>query len=342
MDEGPYYHSLNIVLEGDRRKLSNLKSQHGSWQAAWQNSCRDKKSSTNPEKEWRKLIAFGVKLILNEETDYPALLKEIPDPPLALYVKGTLPRDGDPTIAIVGTRKATSDGLDIAKKFSGELTESGFKVVSGLALGIDAAAHRGCLEAGGQTVAVLGNGLASFYPRSNENLAKKILAQSGAVVSEYPPTAPVLPYRFLERNRIVSGLSRGTLIIEAPEESGSLVTARLAAEQNREVFVLPGSISHPNFAGSNQLIRGGAMLVANAQEILEAFGFGDENKSTAGKKFESEAERTVFKTLKGLATPASVDKIVEMTNLKTPDVLRALTFLALKNIVKETNGEYTL
>lgn len=216
--------------------------------------------------------------INQKDPAYPRLLKEIPNPPENLYLLGNLPEKDTQKIAIVGTRKATAEGKKLAKEIAKKLAERGIIIVSGLAMGIDTAAHEGaiaaCLPDGsqGKTIAVLANGLNSVYPAQNENLAKKILESDGALISEYPPETPSFPNQFLERNRIISGLSVATIIIEAPERSGSLATANWAAQQGREVFVFPGPANHSNFRGSHKLIRDGARLVASLEDILEDLG----------------------------------------------------------------------
>ncbi len=169
----------------------------------------------------------------------------------------------------MGTRKATSQGRFIAKEIAKKLSEMGMVIVSGLAMGIDTAAHEGALAGAGRTIAVLACGLDNIYPRQNENLAKKIIGTGGAVISEYPVGTEAFKNQFLERNRIVSGLCIATIVVEAPRESGALVTARLAAEQGREVFVFPGPTNHPNYHGSHKLIRDGARLVSSIDDILE-------------------------------------------------------------------------
>lgn len=340
MTEAIFYNALSILTESDYRKLERLKNQSGTWGKAWTNFPSAEKNRLDPETEWQKLDKPGVRLILQNEAEYPKLLKEIPQPPFGIYILGNLPSKEKIPLAIVGTRKATSDGKELTRKFSGEIAKRGFAIISGLALGIDAAAHEGCLEAKGLTVAVLGSGLDRFYPSTNERLAKKILESGGAIISEYPLSSPPLPYRFLERNRIVSGLSRGALVIEAPRESGALVTARYALDQNRDVFVIPGPISHPNYIGSNQLIRQGAALVTRSEEILEAFGIEAASEKSTAHNFETPEEKFIFETLVKLSSPATVDKIIEMTKLNAIVVNQTLTVLTIKNIVKETMGGY--
>ena len=211
-------------------------------------------------------------------SDFPSLLREIPDAPRKLYYLGA-PLGDEQKIAIVGTRKASLSGLGYAKKFATELAQAGLTIVSGLALGIDSAAHEGALAAGGKTIAVLACGLDTVYPPQNRKLAKKIIDSGGTLVSEYEPGQRAYPANFLARNRIVSGLSLGVLAVEAPERSGTLATCRFAVEQNRDVFVIPGALNNPNYVGSNALIKIGAALVTEPRDILEPLGLWDENKS---------------------------------------------------------------
>ncbi len=342
MHEEAYYHAINLALESDYRKLKKLRSVSLNWEEVWRHLPGIQKREHDPEKDWASLERSGIRLILQESKEYPPLLLETHDAPFGLYALGTSPLPDATAIAIVGTRKATTEGKELAKLFAKELTRAGFTIISGLALGIDAAAHAGCLEENGKTIAVLANGLDYFYPSTNETLAKKIIEKGGALISEYPPGAPPLPYRFLERNRIVAGLSKGVLVVEAPDKSGSLVTARLALEENRDVFVIPGPVSHPNFKGSHQLIRSGAELITRPEEILEAFGIETERKPTEEADLENEEEKIIFRALRELSRPATVDKIIELTKLSTSDANRTLTFLMLKNVVKETEGGYVL
>jgi len=212
----------------------------------------------------------GVHIIVAGTPGYPDLLGEIPDPPTVLYASGNLDALGLPCIAIVGTRRPTVYGLRIAEELGADLGERGLCVVSGLARGVDAAAHRGCLEKDGITIAVLGCGIDIIYPREHRQLAARI-AQKGLIISEFTPGTSPSPQNFPIRNRIVSGISFGTLVIEAGEQSGSLITARLAMEQNREVFAVPGNITSPLSLGPNFLIKEGAKLVQGWRDIVDEF-----------------------------------------------------------------------
>ncbi len=207
-------------------------------------------------------------LLTPDSPDYPCLLARIASPPPALFVEGMAAALALPQLAIVGSRSPTAIGRETATRFAAHLSRSGFAITSGLALGIDAAAHRGALDARGPTIAVLGGGLDRVYPVENASLAAAILAAGGAVVSEFPIGTPPLPSHFPRRNRIIAGLAVGTLVVEAALHSGSLITARLAADQGREVFAIPGSIHSPTARGCHRLIRDGAKLVETADDVL--------------------------------------------------------------------------
>jgi len=207
-------------------------------------------------------------LITLDDELYPPLLKQIPDPPLALFLAGRPELLVYPQLAIVGSRNATAGGLEHARDFAGTITRAGFGITSGLAAGVDSSAHQGCLDAGGLTIAVTGTGPDEIYPARNKALAHKIIEQ-GAMVTPFPPGTPPLPGNFPARNRIISGMSLGTLVVEAGLRSGSLITARLATEQGREVFAIPGSVHNPQARGCHRLIRDGARLVETADEVID-------------------------------------------------------------------------
>jgi DNA processing protein len=282
-----------------------------------------------------------MKLLLSDSKEYPALLREIPDPPKGIYVRGILSSDAF-AIGIVGTRRATPGGKTTAREFARALARAGIIIVSGLAFGIDAAAHEGCLEGGGKTIAVLAGGLDKVYPESNTRLAEKILAAGGAIVSEYPPGTPPYASNFLERNRIVSGLSKGVLIVEAPENSGALVTARRAARQNRDVFVVPGSIGHGNFKGSHALIRQGAELVTDPEEIFAAYSITKEQRAAREAAAASPEETLILKALRESSSALNVDKIIEATRLEPRIANQTISFLLVRNAIKELDTGYIM
>ena len=288
--------------------------------------------------------------ISRENSDYPNLLKEISNPPSKIYALADLPDEKKPRIAVVGTRKASLQGRSIAKEFAQKLSEQGMVIISGLAMGIDTAAHEGALAGNGQTIAVLACGLDNIYPRQNENLAKKIIETGGTIISEYPVGAPALPNQFLARNRIVSGLSIATIIIEAPRESGALVTARLAAEQGREVFVVPGPINHPNYYGSHKLIRDGARLITSVEDILEDLSeifnlqFSIYNQAPKPKldNIKDENQFLIIKVIQESGQPLTIDKIIELTKLEPQTVNQAIALLTVEGVVKEIEKGYTI
>lgn len=298
-------------------------------------------------------------LTLDDER-YPPMLKNIPDAPPVLYTLGQVEILKLPQIAIVGSRNPTHSGKDIAHDFAAYLTSMGLSVTSGMAMGIDAAAHQGALDsmkkspAGhGFTVAVTGTGLDRVYPAKHRDLAHNI-AENGVLVSEYAPGTPPLPGNFPRRNRIISGLSMGVLVVEAAVQSGSLITARLAIEQGREVFAVPGSIHHPLAKGCHVLIREGAKLVETAQHILEELGgfveMLNEKDPTTGLNKESRQSETdsVFhvddeykQVLKCIGfEPTSVDKVVERSGLTADAVCSMLLVLELQGYVTALSGGY--
>jgi len=224
--------------------------------------------AAEPRAELDRAAQYGVSLVARSSAEYPANLKELPDAPHLLYVRGALsPQDAN-TVAIVGSRKCTSYGQRVAARLAAGLVRGGYTVVSGLALGIDGAAHRGALEAGGRTVAVLANGLSSIYPPDHVGLADEV-AKSGALLSETPLLMEPQRGMFHARNRLISGLARAVVIIEANERSGALITARHAVEQGREVFAVPGNVDNPHSAGSLRLLRDGARLIRDADDLIE-------------------------------------------------------------------------
>ncbi len=211
----------------------------------------------------------NIEIISILDEDYPKDLKNIPDAPVILYIKGGL-NNSSLNIAVIGSRKASSYGLSTAKRISSQLASLGVTVISGMARGIDSAAHEGALEVSGQTVAVLGSGLLNIYPPENIKLAKQI-SQNGAVISEFSLRTPPLRENFPRRNRIVSGLSRGVVVVEAAQRSGALITADLALDQGRDVFAVPGEVDSPTSYGTNYLIKQGAKLIDSAEDVLEEY-----------------------------------------------------------------------
>ena len=266
-----YLNALNIVFANNFLKLFSLLSSGKSAKEIWDNLNLDQKRNINPLKEWQRLQEKKINFILKKDKKYPKLLKEIPQAPFSFYIKGKIP-EKMPLIAVVGTRKISSYGKIVTEKIVQELIKYNFVIVSGLAYGIDTIAHQSALKNQGKTVAILGSGINNIFPLTNQKLAEQI-TKNGALISEYSlNTYPLKPY-FPWRNRIISGLCLATIIIEAPERSGALITARFALEQNREVFAIPGSILNENSVGSHNLIKQGAKLVSQIEDILEELKF---------------------------------------------------------------------
>lgn len=289
-----------------------------------------------------------IQIIKKSEKDYPQILKEISNAPKQLYIRGELSKNNDLNFAIVGTRAATEYGKILAFKIAKELAEIGFTIVSGLALGIDTQAHLGALEGGkthiptGRTIAVLGSGIDddSIYPRENFKLAKRIIDSGGAIVSEYEPGIKAISWTFPERNRIVSGLSQGVLVVEAPEKSGALITANLALEQNREVFAIPGSIFSKNSLGTNNLIKNGAKMVTSVDDILEELNLTNLKITKEQEEIKNltNEEKQIFNII--IKEPAHIDKICEITKLSASRVMSIVSVLEIQGIIKNINGKF--
>jgi DNA processing protein len=287
----------------------------------------------------------GHELITLSDAGYPKLLSEISDPPLALWLAGDRPdRLRDPQLAIVGSRNASAGGIANARAFAQCLGQQGLTITSGLALGIDGAAHRGALDTLGGTLAVLGSGADVIYPRQHEDLARAIAAENGLIVSEYAPGTPPARYRFPERNRIIAGLSAGVLVVEAGRRSGSLITARLAAEYGREVFAIPGSIHNPLSRGCHFLIRQGATLVEDASQVLaELVALLDldaaEPRSRAPREppLDTAPEYAELLDIIGF-DPRGINDIVTESGLTAAEVSSMLLVLELRGQVEAMPG----
>lgn len=287
----------------------------------------------------------NIKVITFQDDSYPKLLSEIHNPPPVIYYKGNLNLKNNISLAIVGTRKYSSYGEQAASEIATGLARNNITIISGMALGVDSIAHHACLEADGKTIAVLGSGLdyKSIYPSSNRGLSERIIKSGGAIISEFPPETKPLKYHFPQRNRIISGLSMGTVVIEAGIKSGSLITAYLALDQNREVFALPGSIYSPNSQGTNKLIKQGAKPVTGIQDILDALNLtqATENIKTKEVVGETEEEKNIIKHLTYEAI--HVDELVRLTKLDTSTINSTLTIMEMKGMVKNLGGmQYVL
>lgn len=291
------------------------------------------------DKYWKNLENLGVQPLTIDDKEYPRRLREIVDPPTVLYIKGTLLSQDEVSIAVVGSRKITSYGQAVAQKISTELASAGVTIISGLALGVDAIAHRAALEVSGRTLAVIGSGINNIYPSSHKQLADSV-SRSGAVMSEYPLGYPAMPVNFPYRNRIVSGLSLGVVVIEGTEKSGTLLTAAHAAVQGRDVFAVPGPITSLNSAAPNLLIKQGAKLVTNVSDILEELDLKQKTQSIKQREVlpETEEEQKILSLLE--KEELSADTILRSVDLDAGSVMAALTTMELKGLVKNSGGVY--
>ncbi|PIY96846.1 MAG: DNA-protecting protein DprA [Candidatus Kerfeldbacteria bacterium CG_4_10_14_0_8_um_filter_42_10] len=353
MSDQIYWNAFNLIPEIGPVTFRKLLNKYLFLQEAWQSPLEELKTcgissktvakiaalrkSVDPIKEWEKLEKNGITVITLLDQAYPSLLKEIYDPPALLYIKGEIKKD-DLRLAIVGTRKASSYGQEAASELAGNLAKAGLIIVSGLALGIDALAHQATVQAKGKTIGVLACGLDLVYPRANYRLAEEILDTGGALISEYPLGTVALKHHFPIRNRIISGLSIGTLVIEAGEKSGALITARLALEQNREVFAVPGSIYNKNSEGPNNLIKMGARAVTKAEDILEPLNLKQLASSQEVRKIiaDTKEEELILKSLP--EEPIHIDQIVRNSGLSAPIVNSTLTLMEMKGKVRNLGG----
>lgn len=308
---------------------------------------RQAQHSAQPERDLWKLERMGAWLLTIQSDRYPPLLRPLPDAPPLLYVLGTIEPPDQQAVAVVGTRRPSDYGRRIAYQIAGELAEAGLTVVSGLGEGIDTAAHKGALDAGGRTFAVLGSGLDNLYPRSNKELARRI-AEKGALLTEFPLGTAPQPWHFPQRNRLISGMSFAVIVVEAPIHSGALITADWAAEQGREVFVVPGPIDQPTFEGNHRLLREGARVFTKVSDMLTELPMVSASLVSPPTPRPTSVRSSL--PLPDLPPPEAavwliltdewkhVDNIVQESHLPTPDVLAALTILELRGLAERGDG----
>ncbi len=298
----------------------------------------------DPEKELAKLERCGARILTYGDEAYPSPLREIHDPPILLFMRGKGIPVGLPFVAVVGSRNATHYGLKASERVGFGLGQSGVGVVSGLARGIDAAAHWGCLRGGGHTVGVLGTGIDVIYPRENERLFESV-RERGTLVSEFPPGTPPEPRNFPIRNRIISGMSKGVVVVEATKRSGSLITAGMALDQGREVFAVPGSIDSFKSTGTHSLLKQGARLVENSDDVLEELSMSARStpahdprrKETPPQREMDEIEQQIFDILE--MYPLHIDEIVRISKLDAGRILGVLMRLELEGMVDQLPGK---
>ncbi len=291
------------------------------------------------DREMEKIEQLGITVLTIDDDDYPRLLREIPAPPPVLFVNGSLTEADKVSIAIVGTRRATSYGREMARRIATELAEAGVTVVSGLARGIDSAAHQAAIDAGGRTIAVMASGVNVIYPAEHRQLAERISNQ-GALVSDYEPGRKPDAVNFPARNRIISGMTLGTVIVEAPTRSGALITTDFAADQGREVFVVPGNVLSSASEGSNRLLRDGARAVTSAADILDDLELGRRREQIAIQTAfpVSDAERRILALL--TAEPQHIDEIIVAANLTISEGAALLTQMELQGFVRNLGAQH--
>jgi DNA processing protein len=296
------------------------------------------RKTLTPEGTLGRLSALGISTLTLLDPDYPANLREVADPPPVLFVRGRLADSDATAVALVGTRRASPYGFAAADRLARDLASAGVTIVSGLARGVDTAAHAAALDAGGRTIGVLGNGLDQVYPAENRRLASRVVdGDRGALVSEFAPGVPPDAANFPRRNRIISGMSTATVIVEAGERSGALITADFALEQGRDVLAVPGSIFNPNSVGTNELLKQGATPVTSAEDVLRALG--NVSSSTPVEEVAHELptlsahQTVVYEALSG--EPRNIDELIRAAGLRAGEVSAALTMLELTGLARQ-------
>ena len=352
-----YLNALNLIQGLGPQKMKRLLDFFGNSENIWKANFEEliksgirenlaeniieKKKSIDPDAEWEKLERENIKIVALKDENYPQLLQEIPNPPYIIYMKGNFDNPNDQLmLAIVGSRKFTSYGKQVAYTFAHDLARAGITIVSGMALGIDAVAHQGALDAGGKTIAILGSSLEDLNigPKTNFDLSRRIM-DSGLLLSDYPIGISSIPTNFPARNRLMAGMAIGTIVVEAAEDSGSLITANLDLEFNREVFSVPGSVFSPVSIGTNNLIRSGAKIATSVKDILEELNIERRTEIEKVKKIipENPTEVSILKILSH--EPLHIDKIIKLSKLETSAASSALSLMEMKGIVKNIGGQ---
>jgi DNA processing protein len=353
MDEKCYWVGFNLVREVGSVRLASLIAYFGDAEAAWNgkpeelrkaglgtktvNRLVELRQSVDLEALWARITAQGVQVLTWADAGYPARLKDIEQSPPVLYVRGEWLPEDDFAVAIVGTRRITAYGRQITEELAAHLAASGLTVISGLARGVDGVAHSAALKAGGRSVAVLGSGVDRIYPPENRGLAGQIMRR-GALISDYPLGTAPESSNFPPRNRIISGLCLATIVVEAGETSGALISAEFAAEQGREVFAVPGSILVPQSKGTNRLIQNGALPLLSVDDVLQALDFTRVGEQKAARKIlpADEVEAQLMNLLG--SEPLHVDEIRHQSGLPVEEVSAALVMMELKGLVRQVGG----
>lgn len=354
-----YIHALNTIPKIGPQKMTLLMNFFSSAKNAFSasenellksgignsatQSIIESRNNIDIDKLWDIIEKENIFPITIKDFHYPPLLKEIHNPPFIIYAKGNIDLLLETTfsLAVVGSRKYTSYGQKIAYAISKECAQNNIIIVSGLALGIDAIAHRGALDGKGKTIAVLGNSLdlKSIAPRTNFELAQEIIDSNGCLISEYPPITPASPITFPARNRIMAGISKATLVIEAALSSGSLITSSYALEYNRDIYAVPGQINSIQSEGTNKLIQNGAKLITSAKDIMEEFSINNSFDNKLSEKYvpADKKEEIILSVLS--YEPLYIDIIAKLTKLETSAINSSLSILEIKGIIKNVGGQ---
>ena len=351
LDEQAYWLGFSLVPGIGSKRILSLLSQFDSLKAAWHASDSELHKAGLGEKamtgfiklrqqldlaaQMKRIKDVGAWLLIYTDARYPKLLRQLDDPPAVLYVRGTLQPQDAHALGIVGTRKASRYGYDATFQLSRDLAYQGVTIISGMAQGVDAAAHRGAIQAGGRTIAVMGCGVDIIYPQEHKELAAQIV-QHGAIISEFNMGTNPIGANFPRRNRLISGMSLGVLVTEAPEKSGSLITASFAAEQGREVFALPHNIYNKQGSGTNRLIQDGAKLITDITDILNELNIAYQTVETRTRTEQiapsNETERLILQHL--AVDPIHIDDLTRLCGLSIAEVTSTLTILELKGLAQ--------
>lgn len=353
-NEAAYWLAISRVPHIGPARIERLLRTFGSLTSAWSASREalrvvleprplsellDTRSRIEPARELERIAGLGIRAVHPGHSLYPKLLAEISGRPSILYIRGELLPADDVSVAIVGTRRATPYGRQSAERIAAELAQAGVTVISGLARGVDAAAHRAALEAGGRTIAVLGSGADVIYPAEHRQLSEQIL-EAGAIVSELSPGAKPDAQNFPARNRIIAGMALGTVVVEAPMRSGALISASFAADQGREVFVIPGSIFSQNSQGTNALLRDGARLVRDGADVLEDLGVAS-GSTRAPMHIQIPLDESERQLLSALGKEARhIDELAETAGLTAGEASALLLTMELRGLVRNHGAQY--
>jgi DNA processing protein len=356
MDERVHWLGFHLIPGIGAAAIARLIEAFGSLSAAWEADLAafrdagvnqksasrliEQRDQIDLEREWNRVQTAGVTLLTLAEDSYPALLREIPNPPPVLYIKGEILQEDETAIGVVGTRRMTRYGSEMARRLSAGLAAAGMTIVSGLARGIDGIAHREAVDAGGRTLAVLGCGVDRIYPAEHRRLSEEVI-ENGALISQFPLGTSPDAHNFPERNRLISGMSLGVLVVEAPMKSGALITSSYAADQGRTVFAVPGSALSSSSDGPHQLIRDGAVLAATVDDVLQELNLERRQAVMENRRMLPDAtgeEQEILQALDG--DPRHIDDIAIDTGINISQLSAMLLQMQLKGMVREVGGQH--